>query len=97
MSKKQKSKKAKKVKKIRHKIDLRVAVKMDFLELDKYIQKDKKKVKSWKMMKGIPYWMFNSKGVIENKNYILSDDTDLEEFGSYLLREQILILTSQFD
>lgn len=72
---------------------------MDFLELDRYEKipgKDKKK-KVWKPRVGLPYWMFNSKGEIENKNYLLTEDTDFAEFSNYLVREQILVPISIFD
>jgi hypothetical protein len=94
-----KTKKVKKVKSLNHNIKLRVAKKIDFLELDKYetVPGKNKKKKVWKMIKGYPYWMFNSKGEIENNNYILDENTDLDEFNNYLVRQQILILTSRFD
>jgi len=106
--KKTKSKKKKKQKKekssiekdslvINHKIELKLAKKMDFLRLDKYVKKGNKNVKSWKMEFGIPYWLYNSKGKIENKNYILSDSTDLTDFSDYLNRNQVLILINPFD
>tara|TARA_B100000953_G_scaffold300250_1_gene304414 strand:+ start:8296 stop:8481 length:186 start_codon:yes stop_codon:yes gene_type:complete len=47
--------------------------------------------KKWALRNGLPYWMINSKGEIENRNYILSDQTDAEEFGDYMKRGQILI------
>lgn len=90
--KKKKSKK-KKVKPIIHPVKLRLGKKTDFLELDKY--EGKKKV--WKPRFGLPYWMINSKGKIENKPYILDEDTDLKEFSNYLVREQILVPISIFD
>lgn len=90
--KKKSKKKGKKAKKINHKIDLRIAKMMDFLEVDQYKVKKGKNVKSWKVMNGIPYWLYNSKKEIENKNYILNENTDLEDFRDYLNREQILIL-----
>lgn len=88
--KKKKEKKVKKAKRktVNHNIVLKVANKKDFLELDKI--KDGKKI--WKPKFGIPFWLYNSKGVIENKNYILSDDSDLEAFKQYLILEQVLIL-----
>jgi len=90
-------KKKKKLKKISHQINLRIATKTDFLELEKYTQKKGKRIKKWKMITGFPYWLYNSKGKIENKNYILNENTDLSSFSDYLLRNQVLILTSKFD
>lgn len=102
--KKKKTKKAKKVKlkavkekKINHNIKLRIAKSVDFLELDRYRNKGGKKIRVWKTTFGIPYWLFNSKNEIENKNYILSENTDMEDFKIYLMNEQILVLTSKFD
>ncbi len=62
------------------------------MQLDKYIKKKGKDAKSWKMKHGIPYWLINSKGDIENANYILNENTDLEDFANYLNRQQVLIL-----
>lgn len=82
-------KKKKKVKKITHEIKLKIAIPMDLVELDGYKKGGGKK---WKPRTGFPYWMFNSKGKIENKNYILDEHTDFKELANYLSREQILIL-----
>jgi hypothetical protein len=86
-------KKAKKEKKIKIKtfpfeITLKLGRSADFIELDKY-GADNKRI--FKPRLGKPYWMFNSKGIIENKNYILDEHTDLEDFKIYLMNEQILI------
>ena len=70
------------------KIKLKEAVSKDFLEVD-YIKPEGGK--AWKMTIGIPYWMKNSKGDIENKNYRTTEATDLKEFGDYLKRKQIFI------
>lgn len=81
--------KKKKNKKIKHEIKLIIAAPKDLIELDSYKKGGGKK---WKPRMGFPYWMFNSKGKIENKNYILDEHTDLKELADYLSREQILIL-----
>lgn len=75
-------------KKYKVKIKLRVATKKDLIVIDKYTQGGKKK---WKLKEGIPFWLINSKGEIENKNYILSDDTDKEDLALWMLHEQLLI------
>ena len=94
-SKKAKNKKPKKekVRKVKIKtfpfeITLRLGRSTDFIELDKY-GPDNKRI--FKPRLGKPYWMFNSKGDIENKNYILDEHTDLQDFKIYLIKEQILI------
>lgn len=69
-------------------INLKEAVSKDFLEVD-YMKPGGGK--AWKMIVGIPYWMKNSKGEIENKNYRTTNATDLKEFGDYLQRKQIFI------
>lgn len=69
-------------------INLKEATSKDFLEVS-HIKPGGGK--AWKLICGIPYWMKNSKGKIENKNYRTTDATDLEEFGDYLKRRQIFI------
>ena len=95
--KKSKAKKEKKVKKIKAKINLRVAKRDDFMQIDKYVKKSNKQTKKFKPIYGKPYWMFNSKGVIENKPYILTEDTNFVDFADYLNREQILIPINPLD
>lgn len=75
-------------------IKLRVARKDDFLELDKYLEGGKKK---WKLKIGVPYWMINHAGDIENDPYILTDDTNKGDFADWLVREQILIPVKRFE
>lgn len=93
-SKKKKPKKEKKAKSkiFEHGIMLKIAKKQDFLEIDEYTTQDGKGRKSWKIIKGFPFWLINSKGQIENKNYILDKYTDLQTFSDWLVREQVLIL-----
>lgn len=86
-----KEKKLKKAKSIKHEIKLRIAKKKDFLEVDKHYIKNGKKKTKWKLRVGVPFWMYNSKGEIENKNYIMHEDFDLDDLGIYLSKEQILI------
>lgn len=86
-----KQKKSKKVKLFKKEIVLRLASKKDFLEVEKIEKRNGKDVKVWKIREGIPYWCINSKGEIENKNYILDENTDLEHFNILLLREQVLV------
>lgn len=85
MSKKKKGKKAKKEKSIVLNLKLKKAKRNDFIQ-QVWGKKGKKNVPIY----GTPYWMFNSKGEIENKNYILTEETDMKSFKDYLMREQIL-------
>lgn len=71
-----------------HTIQLKKAIKGDFLEVER-INPAGKKV--WKLIYGMPYWMINSKGIIENKNYRTTEATNLKSFGEYLKNEQIFI------
>jgi len=71
-----------------------VALKSDFLELDKYLDGGKK---SWKLRYGLPYWMINKDGQIENDCYILTENTDVQEFGMWLNLEQVLIPVRRFE
>lgn len=91
--KKQKEKKPK-IKAINFEIQLRVAKQVDFLELDKYLEGGKKK---WKARHGLPYWLINSKGVIENDCYVLDEHTNTSDFADWLVREQVLIPIKRFD
>ena len=84
---KKKSKKVKKSKLHSKNLNLIIAKKQDFLQVIKY----KGNTKVWGIIHGVPYWMINSKGEIENRNYILDENTDLNKFAEYVLREQILI------
>lgn len=72
------------------KIKLKIATRDDVLEIDT-VKSNKKKV-SWKLRLRTPYWMINSRGKIENKNYVISETTNAKEFGSYIKKKQILIL-----
>lgn len=69
-------------------LKLKVAKSKDLLELDGY---KKGGAKVWKLRNGFPFWLINSKGKIENKNYILNEDTDPADIGNWLARQQILI------
>jgi len=74
-------------------IKLRVAAKKDFLEFKKH---KAKKGKQYVFKTGVPYWMINSKGKVENHVYLTKKSTDLKSFADYLMREQILILKSKY-
>lgn len=89
-----KAKKAKKPKTIKTEIVLRIANKTDFIELEKIMSNNKKK---WIPKYGVPFWLFNSDGEIENKNYSFTAETDLKDFNDWLVREQVLIPKSKFD
>ena len=69
-------------------IRFKIAVKKDFLEVAKRLSDGKVK---WKPMEGIPYWLINSKGEVDNKNLVFDSDTDLQQFGIWLVHEQVLI------
>ncbi len=58
-------------------------------------KKEKRAV--WKPSYGKPYWLINSKGVIENEPKLFSEETDVNDFGIYLSNEQILIPVKYFD
>ena len=93
MAKKKKSKKKQSDEKTTDKIvtaeiRFKIAVKKDFLEVEKRIHGGKIK---WKPMEGIPYWLINSKGKVDNKNLVFDRDTDLQQFGIWLHHQQILI------
>lgn len=92
--KKVKAKKSKKDSVFVHPLKLRIAKKVDFLELD-YIKSDKSK--KWKPYYGKAYWTRNSKKEIENRGYTFNEDTDLESFNTYLESKQILIPINKFD
>ena len=66
---------------------LKIASKKDLIQIDKYLGNGKKK---WKLLSGIPYWLINSKGEVENEPYILDENTDSEEFAEFLIREHLV-------
>jgi len=70
------------------KINLIEATKDDILQLDFIYPSGKKK---FKLRHGVPYWLLNSKGQLENKNYVISEHTDAKELGVYLSNKQIFI------
>ena len=92
--KKQEKEKSSKIKAIDFEIKLRIAVKADFLILDKYLEGGKKK---WKLRFGLPYWLINSKGVIENDPYIIDEHTNTSDFGDFLQQKRVLIPIKRFD
>lgn len=85
--KKKKSKKEK-IKVVETTLKLKIATKKDLLILDKY---KKGGGKVWKFKEGVPYWLINSKGKIENHHYILTEDTNPQDVADWLIREQMLI------
>ena len=78
----------KKRKKYKTTITLQVASKEDLVEIDRITPSGKK---IWKLREGLPFWLINSKGEIENRNYILSNNIDKEDLGLWMLHEQLLI------
>jgi hypothetical protein len=71
-----------------------VAEKDNFLELERYLEKGKKK---WKLRFGLPYWLKDSKGEIENDPYILDEHTDTKEFAAWISKKRVLIPVKRFD
>lgn len=86
-----KNKKPKKEKNLKVEIKLKVAKRENFLVLDKYEKSGKGKKKIWMPKFGTPYWLKNSKGVVENESHVLDKHTDMESFGDYIKRGQVLI------
>jgi hypothetical protein len=74
------------------KVKLKKAVRIDFMQVVGYKQSGGKK---WGALHGVPYWLINSKGIIENKNYIFDELTDLKSFSDYLVRQQVLIIKNK--
>lgn len=68
-------------------ITLELANKMDFLELVTSHPKPEYKIRI-----GVPYWLYNSKGIIEHKNYITSRNTSFKQLADYFARQQILTI-----
>ena len=84
-------KKAKK--KVKLEVTLRIAVKKDFLN---FLGKVKKKNK-YEPKYGVPFFLINSKGKIEDTVYIFNEDYDVKELNYYLLHEQILIIKNHYE
>jgi hypothetical protein len=74
-----------------HKIELKlkVATSKDFIEFSHF--KADKKSRVFKMKIGYPFWLINSNGIIEEKNYCIKEDMDKDEFKILLMREQVLV------
>ena len=68
-------------------ITLEPANKRDFIELVKSGVKPEYKVRL-----GVPYWLYNSKGIVEHKNYITNHNTSFKQLADYFAREQILTI-----
>lgn len=82
-------------------IELVKATKKDFVKYAGQVQATTKQglkhnVSKYVPRHGMPYWLINSKGNIEPVNYIFTENTDIETFKLYLLKEQVLIL-KQFE
>lgn len=74
-------------------LELVLANKKDFVEF-KSFKKEGGKV--YGMKYGVPYWMINSKGEIEQLPYRTHEEMNLVEFADYMQREQILIIKDNF-
>jgi len=74
-----------------HKIELKlkVATSKDFIEFSHF--KADKKSRVFKMKVGHPFWLINSKGIIEDKNYCIKEDMDKTAFKILLMHEQVLV------
>lgn len=68
-------------------LELEHANKRDFAEL---ITSDPKP--EYKVRIGVPYWLFNHKGEIEQKNYITNENTTFSKLNEYFSRKQILTI-----
>lgn len=68
-------------------IVLEHARKADFVELVKSGKKPEYKIRL-----GVPYWLLNSKGILEHKNYITNDTTSFKQLAEYFTRQQILTI-----
>jgi|GEM_PF-2922646 len=71
------------------KLKLKVATSKDFIEFSHF--KADKKSRVFKMKVGHPFWLINSKGIIEEKNYCIKEDMDKDEFKILLMHEQVLV------
>lgn len=76
------------MKTIPHKIELIHASPKDLMELD-FIRENKQKV--FKLCNGIPFWLKNSKGVIEMKHNTTSDATNLEDLKELFKQKRVFI------
>ena len=76
----------------KHTITLVHANKRDFLELVTSKPKPEYKVRL-----GVPYWLFNHKGEIEEKNYITNENTTFDKLKELFLREQILTIKDRWN
>lgn len=71
-------------------IELEHAKKTDFVELVSSAPE-----KEYRVRLGVPYWLYNSKGVIEPKNYITDHRTTFKQLSDYFVRNQILTIKSK--
>mgnify|MGYP000224056246 CR=1 FL=1 len=69
------------------KIKLEHAKKTDFVELATSHPKPEYRVRL-----GVPYWLINSKGIIEHNNYITNDNLTFKQLADYFARRQILTI-----
>ena len=70
-------------------LKLKVATSKDFIQFSHF--KADKKSRVFKMKIGHPFWLINSKGIIEEKNYCIKEDMDKTEFKILLMHEQVLV------
>ena len=77
---------------INHSIELVKAKPMDLMELDYMRQTNTGYQKVFKLKEGIPFFLKDSKGNIEDHHYITTDATNLEELGSMFKQNRVLII-----
>lgn len=73
-------------------IEIKQAIPMDLMEIDYVSGKGDKRKKHYKLCVGIPYFLKNSKGVIENNPYRTTRATDLKSLKEYFKNEQVFII-----
>lgn len=69
-------------------ISLTLAKKKDFFVFSEWKDNGGK---IFKPAFGLPYWLKNSKGEIEEYTYILTESTDLDSFAEYCEKKQVYI------
>ncbi len=76
-------------------LKLRLAKREDFIKVTRINPDGTKK---FGIIEGIPFWLYNSKGEIENRHYITRNDKDfLMDMATWITREQILIPEESYE
>lgn len=71
-------------------IELEHAKKQDFATLVR-----SKPKKEYVVRIGVPFWLFNSKGEIEPKNYITNESTTFFQLNQWFSNKQILTIKNR--